>query len=672
MTTSIEAAVASKLLSQRSFRPPARLTNGEVPRNLERDYQSKMLAFVSIAEGIINKLLIPRLEELQAAAGVVVDSARLDDSMEETLASILKVARGSFEQLTGRERIDTPEDMAAKVSPIQKAETIRQFKQLLGVDMFLADANLESVVKPFITENVGLIKSIGDEYFDQIEGVVLQKFKAGQRASVVADAIAERTGVAESRAKLIGRDQVGKLWGDLARTRQTEAGIGTYTWRTSGDERVRSAHQELNGKVFSWDKPPPEGHPGQPIQCRCWAEPNITDVINELEKKAGGVEEPPVTPAPPPVLVSVPAPVPVFVPEPAPAPVPVPVARPVTVAIPAQALPQLPDLTPAELEKFAKHPVAPREAFSSSKLKEAVTSPIRSKKEGRPLGLTAPSEAQQLEIRRQGLALAQMEGMASNDILESRLQAGNLKVIKSYRIAGSHHSVTGQMELTQARMDGLALLMDDAKKVVSNLDDQKNIDAIKGLRTLLHETAHGCSPMVWRLYGKIEAFEEATTELAARLATQRALNRMTGASLDIVSSVIGDKKGVGSYNKRVNALVDSITRFANEKAGSTTAFSIEKVREVAAQASIDMRKGSFMFGAPDPTKAQAQINSRMSGHQIMMAMREATSSPPEQVDAYFKHFTKQLSGKGLGVDTPELQEQLAKQLKKDMRGIGED
>jgi Phage Mu protein F like protein len=45
-----------------------------------------------------------------------------------------------------------------------------------------------------------------------------------------------------------------------------------YIWRTREDLRVRPAHAANNGKVFSWNEPPPTLHPGQSYNCRCVAE----------------------------------------------------------------------------------------------------------------------------------------------------------------------------------------------------------------------------------------------------------------------------------------------------------------------------------------------------------------------------------------------------------------
>ncbi|WP_316354981.1 phage minor head protein [Devosia sp.] len=50
-----------------------------------------------------------------------------------------------------------------------------------------------------------------------------------------------------------------------------------YTWRTTGDHKVRTAHAALNGRVFSWANPPEHGHPGTEPNCRCWPEPHYGD-----------------------------------------------------------------------------------------------------------------------------------------------------------------------------------------------------------------------------------------------------------------------------------------------------------------------------------------------------------------------------------------------------------
>ena len=47
---------------------------------------------------------------------------------------------------------------------------------------------------------------------------------------------------------------------------------------------MRSSHAANNGKIFSWNNPPPTGHPGETYGCRCWAEAfNPDDAENRVE-----------------------------------------------------------------------------------------------------------------------------------------------------------------------------------------------------------------------------------------------------------------------------------------------------------------------------------------------------------------------------------------------------
>ena len=92
-------------------------------------------------------------------------------------------------------------------------------------------------------------------------------------------------------ARRIARDQISKATGQFNQLRQTDVGVETYIWRTAGDERVRPDHANLDGSVQRWDDPPEIGHPGEPIQCRCRAEPYQLmggRPLSDLRAAAGG------------------------------------------------------------------------------------------------------------------------------------------------------------------------------------------------------------------------------------------------------------------------------------------------------------------------------------------------------------------------------------------------
>lgn len=62
-----------------------------------------------------------------------------------------------------------------------------------------------------------------------------------------------------------------------------------YIWRSRRDGKVRSAHAEREGQIFSWDNPPEGGHPGEDYNCRCTAEPYFTEVSEYIELSIDGL-----------------------------------------------------------------------------------------------------------------------------------------------------------------------------------------------------------------------------------------------------------------------------------------------------------------------------------------------------------------------------------------------
>ncbi|MEM7617625.1 MAG: phage minor head protein [Pseudomonadota bacterium] len=62
-----------------------------------------------------------------------------------------------------------------------------------------------------------------------------------------------------------------------------------YIWHTQSDELVRNSHAPNHGQVFTWDNPPPTGHPGEDYNCRCTPIP--------FSPSALGIDDPPIEPS---------------------------------------------------------------------------------------------------------------------------------------------------------------------------------------------------------------------------------------------------------------------------------------------------------------------------------------------------------------------------------------
>ncbi len=256
-----------------------------LPRGVERDYRSDIFTVLERARALVDKLLIPRLAELEGRARITLDHDRAD--VERWAEALERIVQNIRDQFAPAERaLDVGARVAVnRTSSFNKQQITNQLRGVLGVDIFIAEPELADELAGAVAENVGLIKSIPEQYFDDVERIVLRGFRAGQRSEVLGDEISERFGVSRTRGAFIARDQIGSLNGNLTRNRQINLGIPGYIWRTALDEKVRPTHEDLEDTPHGWDDPPvtnsrgDRNHPGGDFRCRCVPEPDLSTLL---------------------------------------------------------------------------------------------------------------------------------------------------------------------------------------------------------------------------------------------------------------------------------------------------------------------------------------------------------------------------------------------------------
>lgn len=179
-------------------------------------------------------------------------------------------------------------------------EQKRVVQTVLGIRPEFAEPWLTDLINQFAKSNARLVENVTGTFIDRLERRVADRVREGFRAEeiekeLVADFVSSQgleVKRAKKRAKLIARDQVASLQGDITRVRQQNIGVRRYVWRTAEDERVRSSHRRRNGEIFEWGKPigpqlrakglpvdTIDGHPGKPVNCRCYPEPVLSDIV---------------------------------------------------------------------------------------------------------------------------------------------------------------------------------------------------------------------------------------------------------------------------------------------------------------------------------------------------------------------------------------------------------
>lgn len=246
------------------------------PRSIEVEYR-QALAELNKATKNSTKLIGQAIN----AGATRTEAVRL---IEQEIAQSRARHQAASERLSG----SVTQSMSIK----GKEQVQNMVKRSLGVDFatIIDSPAIAEELEFAKLRNTQLIESIPEEHWGRVTQAIADNFEGRSFDEGSLTKRLQKIGkISDSRAKLIARDQTAKLSTDLARIRQEDAGIDSYLWRNSQDTRVvgnpgglypkGNAHHEdhwsREGQEFRWDSPPSDGHPGQPIQCRCRAEPVI-------------------------------------------------------------------------------------------------------------------------------------------------------------------------------------------------------------------------------------------------------------------------------------------------------------------------------------------------------------------------------------------------------------
>lgn len=154
---------------------------------------------------------------------------------------------------------------------------IEQQMKVKGITLVANEPWLKDFLHTKITDNVGYIKTIHEDYFERIENIVNDGVKSGVSIKQMREQLMEEADISRNKAQFIAVDQAGSILGQMTAQRHQNIGIEKFTWYDAADERVRDTHRRLSGEVFSYDDPPVVNGrkvlPGEDYHCRCVAIP---------------------------------------------------------------------------------------------------------------------------------------------------------------------------------------------------------------------------------------------------------------------------------------------------------------------------------------------------------------------------------------------------------------
>lgn len=271
-------STASGMANRRPRRPRKWLH----PDGATRDYQRAMRRLAkSIREAVIASVY-PVLASLREdEISDIPPSTGWYEELRQAFMNTLAMIEGQEEVGEEQEAIIAALAAGDLAQRFNKRQLQKILRSAYGVDFITREPWLEALMTRWEAENVKLIKSIPAQALDRMHGKVAEAVKRGTTVAGMRAELQAEFGITRRRAHLIARDQIEKLNADLTRHRQEEIGVTEYIWRGMMDERERPEHVEREGKRFSWDNPPWDGHPGQPIACRCYSEP-VLPLLEDL------------------------------------------------------------------------------------------------------------------------------------------------------------------------------------------------------------------------------------------------------------------------------------------------------------------------------------------------------------------------------------------------------
>ena len=257
----------------------------QIPSASERAYNSLVNSYM----GILREELMKELPNLKEAYREELRKDSADGSRADSATGIYLAVTRIFNSVKNNVIARTTgfglRRKLEELANLNRKLTVKEWKKAiratLGVDIredyYLGDFYVEQLAK-WVSENVDLIKTIPEDSLDKMKDIVLDGYTNGKSTTDMAKQIRLVYKISKNRAKFIAADQTAKLNGQIQRAQQLDAGVSRYKWCTCGDERVRSSHRSLNGKIFSWNEAPLNSdgrrcHPGEDFRCRCVGRP---------------------------------------------------------------------------------------------------------------------------------------------------------------------------------------------------------------------------------------------------------------------------------------------------------------------------------------------------------------------------------------------------------------
>lgn len=150
-------------------------------------------------------------------------------------------------------------------------------EEIIGISQkqLAHEENLKGKTASFIFETKEWVKKLRDDTLQEFSTNALRAMSLGQDIDFITKQFDGFVGKRKDHAKFVARTQVATFNSLMTKVRAQNLGVTKAVWITGGDERVRKAHKERDGKEFELSKGCYSSVdkkwllPGTDYQCRC-------------------------------------------------------------------------------------------------------------------------------------------------------------------------------------------------------------------------------------------------------------------------------------------------------------------------------------------------------------------------------------------------------------------
>lgn len=292
---------------------PKKFLKPTFPDLIVMEYGKALVKEMSKIDSLTKEILYPHLARITNTKEERFDEVKFDAELKELfgialVAELIRRIKSKFygeflgqdqepsQRLFSRSLRRISKPFMDQTKKFTEERFVREFERQIDSLPAKKSLDVKELVDEATTKSVSLSKAAAQRHFSQLQSLMDNSVDGGKTVEELKTEIENIFGKTENSARLVARDQTGKLVASSNESRSKKLGLDFYIWRTMGDSVVRSFansngrtdHARLDGTLQRFSDPPivvfkgkragTRLNAGFDFGCRCFAQP-VFDAI---------------------------------------------------------------------------------------------------------------------------------------------------------------------------------------------------------------------------------------------------------------------------------------------------------------------------------------------------------------------------------------------------------